>query len=173
MTVPARRSIAPAVNMAALAALVLGGALAACGDDDQPDPESPSGDAAAAAFVACPDSIPELGAGLTATGKDDRIQAVLLDASLVPARKFGNEWTLELRGADDEPLADAEITSGTTFMPVHQHYGRPPVIEALPDPGQVRAAIRFTMRGPWQVNLQASSASAGDDKIMFDVCVEE
>ena len=163
-----RRSALPAITAAALWVVAPG-----CGDDAASgEPAPAAGDAAA--FVACPDSIPEFAVGLSMPGDDARVSALLLDASRFPARKYGNEWTLQLVGPDDAPLEDAVMTHLEAFMPVHGHYGRPPArFEALAEAGQVRAEIHFMMRGPWEVRIDASSASAGDDHIVVDVCVEE
>jgi len=168
-------SIAPALRGAAMSvsAAVLWVAVTACGDDGtSSEPAPAAGDAAA--FVACPDSIPEFEVGLSMPGDDGRVGALLLDASRFPARKYGNEWTLQLVGPGDVPLEDAVMTHLEAFMPVHGHYGRPAAtFEALSEPGQVGAEIHFTMRGPWEVRIDASSPSAGDDHIVVDVCVEE
>jgi hypothetical protein len=128
----------------------------------------------AAVYAACPDSLPKFAVGLASVGESGRIEAQLLDASRFPPHKYANEWTLELANADGEPLADAEITRLAAFMPIHGHYGRPAAKhEALAEPGQVRAEIHFTMRGPWEVQIWASSADVGDDYLTFEVCVVE
>jgi len=154
---------------AALLALMMVG----CGDDAD-GAEPPQDDAGGAMFAACPDTIPRFESGLSALGEQRHIQAVLLDASDFPARKYANEWTLELTDESGGALDDVTVTKVETFMPVHGHYGRPPAdFEALAEPEQLRAEIHFTMRGPWEVRIEASSASAGDDTIVFDVCVHE
>ncbi|HMI91144.1 MAG TPA: FixH family protein [Polyangiales bacterium] len=149
-----------------------GGFTAACGDDAAMPEQQVGGDAAV--YAACPDSLPEFAVGLARVGEDERLQARLLDASQFPPHKYANEWTLELANADGDPLVDAEITRLAAFMPIHGHYGRPAAkYEALAEPGQVRAEIHFTMRGPWEVQIWASSAEAGDDYLTFEVCVVE
>lgn len=163
-----RRSAVHAVSAVALALVVTG-----CGDDGAVD-DPAGGGADAAVFAACPDSIPAFEPGLAATGEDGLLGAVLLDASRFPPRKYGNDWTLALTMPDGDPLDDVEITRLETFMPVHGHYGRPAASsEPLAEPGQVRAEVHFTMRGPWEVRIGASSPTAGDDFIVFDVCVVE
>jgi hypothetical protein len=58
-------------------------------------------------------------------------------------------------------------------MPVHGHFSRPAAEhQPLGEPGRFDATIHFTMRGPWEVQLDVSSASAGDDAIVLEVCVE-
>jgi len=155
------------------AVAMLFAAAAGCGDDRASDEPQASG-ADAAAFAACPDTIPSFEVGLSTSGRQGHIEAVLLDASSFPARKYANEWQLELASTGGDALVDVQVTHVETFMPVHGHYGRPPAdFEALAEPGQLRAEIHFTMRGPWEVRIEASSASAGDDLIVFDVCVGE
>ena len=148
--------------------------LMGCGDDAASTEPPANDDDAGAMFVACPDTIPRFESGLEALGERGHIQAVLLDASDFPARKYSNEWTLELTDESGDALDDVTVTKVETFMPVHGHYGRPPAdFEALEAPEQLRAEIHFTMRGPWEVRIEASSPSAGDDLIVFDVCVYE
>jgi len=130
-------------------------------------------DADAGAFVACPDSIPELEPGVRFGGRGGRIRVTVLDASPMPARKYRNDWTVALTDATGEPLDDVEITRLEAFMPVHQHYSRPDAKVEMQSAGQFQATIHFIMRGPWEVQLEASSASAGDDHVVLDVCVED
>jgi photosystem II stability/assembly factor-like uncharacterized protein len=159
-------------RIAAACALLV--ALIGCGDDAA-NAEPPVNEAdAGAMFVACPDTIPDFESGLAVLGDQGHIQAVLLDASDFPARKYANEWTLELTDESGDVLDDVTVTNVETFMPVHGHYGRPPAnFDPLEQPEQLRAEIHFTMRGPWEVRIKASSPSAGDDLIVFDVCVYE
>jgi hypothetical protein len=159
--------------LGALVLLVAAGAMG-CGDDAGLGPQDEDAGADAASYVACPDSIPDLEVGLSVRGTQQRLEAELLDASDFPARKYGNTWRLQLAGANGDALDDVEVTHVETFMPVHGHYGRPAAsFEALEEPGELSAEIHFTMRGPWEVRFEASSASAGDDLIVFDVCVKE
>jgi hypothetical protein len=91
----------------------------------------------------------------------------------MPARKYTNDWTLALTSVDGEPLDDVTITRLEAFMPVHDHFSRPPAdTEPLEAGSEFSATVHFTMRGPWEVQLEASSASAGDDYVVLDVCVE-
>jgi hypothetical protein len=67
------------------------------------------------------------------------------------------------------------LTKARAFMPVHGHDGIvPPTLERLAEPGRVRVrGLNFNMRGPWEVQLTLSSASAGDDYVVFHICVQE
>jgi hypothetical protein len=142
-----------------------------CGDDGSMN--EPSDEADAATFVACPDSIPELEPGVAFAGRDGKIRVEILEASPMPARKHRNDWTIALTDADGEPLDDVEITRLEAYMPVHKHFSRPEAeVEVLEGAGQLNATVHFIMRGPWEVQLEASSASAGDDYVVLDVCVE-
>lgn len=88
-------------------------------------------EADAAAYVACPDTIPELAAGATFSGRNGHILVELIEASHLPARKYRNEWLLALSDAQDEPLDDVEVTRLEAFMPVHGHNSRPPAEHQL------------------------------------------
>ena len=147
-------------------------ALAGCSGGDEN--MGSAGDAAAAMFVPCPESTPSFELGLTATGDADHIRAVLRDAAPLPAKKYANDWTLELTDSHGRALGDAQITQLETFMPVHGHYGRPPAEwDALDGTGKLHAEVHFTMRGPWEVRIEANSESAGADHIVFELCVQE
>jgi photosystem II stability/assembly factor-like uncharacterized protein len=146
-------------------------AITGCGDDGSMN--EPSDEADAAVFVACPDSIPELEPGVAFTGRDGKIRVEILGASPMPARKYRNDWTIAFTDANGDPLDDVEITRFEAYMPVHEHFSRPPVeVELLDEPGELDATVHFIMRGPWEVQIEASSASAGDDYVVLDVCVE-
>jgi hypothetical protein len=158
---------------AAQCGLALAVVLAAVGCGGA-DVEDEGAGADAGMFVACSTELPAFASGLSAVGKHGRITATLLEASRYPPRKYENEWLLTLSDIDGAALLDAHVSRVETFMPVHGHYGRPPAdFETLPDSGRMRAQIHFTMRGPWQVQLDVSSAKAGADELVFEVCVEE
>jgi hypothetical protein len=59
-------------------------------------------------------------------------------------------------------------------MPLHGHDGRPAsTVEAADAPGEFLGTIHFMMRGSWEVQLDIASPSAGDDHVVFRVCVEQ
>lgn len=162
--VAARRRRGRSLWLAGLAFIV------GCSEGDSSEPDDI---ADASTFVACPDSIPELEPGVAFNGREDAIRVELLDASPMPARKYRNDWTFALTDIDGEPLDDVEITRLEAFMPVHGHFSRPAAEhEPLGEPGRFDATIHFTMRGPWEVQLDVSSTSAGDDNVVMEVCVE-
>jgi hypothetical protein len=128
----------------------------------------------AEAFIACPDTIPELAPGTSFSGRAEHLRVELIEASALPARKYRNDWVLSLTGSNGEPVGDADIKRLEAFMPVHGHYSRPAaVFEPRGQPGQFETTVYFTMRGPWQVQLDATSVAAGDDYVVLDVCVED
>lgn len=127
----------------------------------------------AADYEGCPD-LPGFVVGSSARGKDDRIDATLLDASPSPPRRYRNVWTLKVTDARDHLLNDAEVTAIRTYMPLHGHAGTPAAnAEMTAVAGEIRADLNFTMRGYWEVQINVSSASAGDDYIMFPVCIAQ
>lgn len=146
----------------------------ACGCGGDEGNTASERDAAAAVFAPCPESTPAFELGRTAIGENDHIREVLREATPFPAKKYSNDWTFEFTDAHGNVLFDAQIKTLETFMPVHGHYGRPPAIWGeLDETGKVHVELHFTMRGPWEVRLDASSKSAGDDRIVFEVCVQE
>lgn len=172
----------------------LAGALAllaaACGDDTS-DPSgnggtgnidgaatvqdagtpSPSGEPKT---VPCPADLPAFGPGLTATSDNSLIMAKLVSADPTVPHKYENQWVVDFMDAQGNPVADIQVDSAETYMPVHQHNGGfPPESMVLTDPpGRVQFdAVNFTMPGPWEVRFQVSSAAVGTDRVVFNVCV--
>ena len=128
----------------------------------------------AADYEGCPGDLPAFVLGLRANGKDDKVGASLLDASPSPPRRYLNVWTLKLTDEHKQPLSDVDITSIRTYMPLHGHAGTPAAAaQMLPDPGEVHADLNFTMRGYWEVQMNVSSPSAGDEYIVFPVCIAQ
>lgn len=162
-------------------AALLAGLLGACGADTSDPTDRPGfGDAGALPgvddeFVGCPESIPPFALGMRQSGDQGRLGAALVDASRVPPLRYLNDWTLGFTRADGTPLGDVILTKARAFMPVHGHDGIvPPTIEPQPEPGRVRVrGLNFNMRGPWEVQLSLRSASAGDDYVVFHICVQE
>jgi len=153
--------------------------LAACGDDDDGDDSAggmahPHVDGGSYPEAPCPESTPEFRIGLQATGEEGAVVAQLIDADHIPPRKNRNDWTIDLLNADDMALEDAELTMARPFMPVHGHDGiYEPEVTALDEPGRYQVdGLNLWMTGPWQVQLTVASESAGDDYIVFNVCVD-
>ena len=126
-------------------------------------------------FVGCPDTIPKFAPGMRASGERAVLGATLVEASNVPPRRYLNDWTLALTRADGSALADVVLTKARAFMPVHGHDGIvPPALTSLAEPGRVQIrGLNLNMRGPWEIQLSLSSPSAGDDYVVFHICVQE
>jgi len=153
--------------------------LAACGDDDGDGDDSDDGMGhphvdGSLPEAPCPEETPEFRIGLQATGEEGSIVAELIDADRVPPRKDENDWTIEFQDPDGNALEDAELTMARPFMPVHGHDGMyPPEVDPLDNPGQFQVDnLNLWMTGPWQVQLTVASESAGDDYVVFHVCVD-
>jgi hypothetical protein len=155
-----------------LLAVGFGASAIGCGEDGPTLalPEAP--DSSAVAVAACPEDARYAAPGDSAVGTAGVLRAVLVNASPRAPAKFTNVWTLDVQTADGAEVSDAEITRIETYMPVHGHTGQPDATaEPAGDPGAFRAELHFTMRGPWEVRLEVSSASGGSDFIVFQVCV--
>jgi hypothetical protein len=125
-------------------------------------------------FVPCPDDV-SFSIGMEAVGDSEAVMARLLDASPAPPEKFKNDWAVEFLDMDGNALDDVEVEMARPWMPAHLHDGTfPPVVTPMDDPGAFQIDdLNLWMRGLWEVQLTVSSASAGDDYIVFDVCIEE
>lgn len=128
-----------------------------------------------AAFEGCPDSTPSFALGMQAVGEQGNLNATLLAASNIPPLRYLNDWDLKLTAADGSPLSEAQIVMARPFMPVHGHDGNvQPKVSALGTPGEFRiTGFNLIMRGPWEIQLAASSPDTGDDYLVFHICVEE
>jgi hypothetical protein len=163
--------------------------LLACGGDDpapgreQPDAHVHEHDDAGAhamhdastADIPCSDDIPPVEPGREQLGKEGRIRARLLEADPAMPRKGENDWKVLFSTPDGEPITDLSVTRAWTFMPVptHNHSGKfEPEASALEQAGEWSfAGFNFTMRGPWEVRFDLASETAGDDYVVFEVCV--
>jgi len=158
-------------------------ATTACGDD--PDAGHPHGSEAtgpevdAAAYEGCSMAdastpSPELEIGMSALGQAGKIQGVLVDANPNPPMRYRNDWTVKFERAQGGALADVQITDARPFMPVHGHDGNvTPTLTQNTDGTYLIENLNLNMRGPWEIQLHVSSPSAGDDYIVFHVCVLE
>ena len=131
--------------------------------------------------IPCPDTLPDFTLGLTAEGEEGLYAASIFEASPSPPRKFLNDWVIDLTDADGEPAADAMVIDDPndpedtrSYMPAHGHDGgRPIIIEAMDEPGRFSLSeINMFMAGPWEVHLHLTGP-AGDDEVVFDICIED
>jgi len=171
---PARHRRLQALAWSALVMSLYGTACSKSADHEQSDQDAEPPESAE--FVGCPDSTPQFELGMTVTSADGAIHAKLLEAKPAPPARFFNDWTVAFSAADQAPLDDVNLQSARAFMPVHGHYGKPdPRVTARDAESAVVDidALNLFMRGPWEIMLTVSSASAGDAELVFHVCVEE
>ncbi len=149
--------------------------LLACGGDEPEAHEHPTHTGDAGSYEGCPESTPEFALGMRAVGKDKRVTAELVAATPAPPMRYLNDWELRFFSTEsDALLSDVSISQARPFMPVHGHDGNIlPKLTLLEDGGYRVASLNLNMRGPWEVQLNVSSASLGDDYIVFHVCVSE
>jgi len=126
-------------------------------------------------FRGCPESAPPFTLGMQASGNQGHLRATLVAASNVPPLRYLNDWTVDVQSASGAPLTDVQLTNARPFMPVHGHDGIvKPTVQRLAEPGRFSVrGFNLNMRGPWEIQLTAGSASAGDDYIVFHICVAE
>lgn len=127
---------------------------------------------AGADYVPCDPKLPPLEVGSEVVGKVLTLKVV--GVTPLPLLKGTSNWEVELRSNQGELVTDLAVTRAWTYMVVHAHTGNfEPKFTALEEPGHYAfKGFNFTMRGPWQVRFDLSSETAGDDFLVFDVCVE-
>lgn len=121
----------------------------------------------------CPDSIPDFALGMQAQGEDGNLVVRLRAAAPSPPERFLNDWEVEVVDGEGRSVPDARIDMARPFMPVHGHDGGvAPVVRSLSGPGAFAVdGINLNMRGPWEVQFQIASPTAGSDYAVFHVCV--
>jgi hypothetical protein len=125
-----------------------------------------------AEFEGCPEDTPSFEPGMTSNGS--RIRASLLSASKTPPERYLNDWVVELVDESGARLTDAQVERARPFMPIHGHDGNIQPVIRLREPGVFALdRLNFNMRGPWEVQLGLKSPSAGEDDVVFRICVEE
>lgn len=120
----------------------------------------------------CGDDIPAFEEGLEVHSANLLVR--LVSAEYNPPQKYENDWVVLVANHDGTPIEDAQLTDVEAFMPVHGHDGKyPPTVNPVEgEPGQFKLDdLYFTMEGPWEVRFTVSSESAGDDYVVFEVCV--
>jgi hypothetical protein len=144
--------------------LLLASGAVACGDEaDESDAQSQ--EELDDDFKGCPPELPVFGPGLEVENALHKI--TLISAQPAEPERYENDWIVELSPPD------AVLVRGQTFMPIHGHDGRvEPALKPLSSSGQFAVErLNFTMRGPWEVRLWASSAGATEQLLVFNVCV--
>lgn len=163
------------------ARLALTLALSFTGCSDDPENEGHDHDAGTDAGysddddVPCDPGIPPLAPGLSQVGGASmKLKATLVSSDPTPLLKGSADWVVDFTTVDGTPVTDLEFTDVYTFMPVHGHKGTfKPKPMALAEPGRYSFdGLNFSMRGPWQIRFELASPTAGEDVVIFDVCVE-
>jgi hypothetical protein len=144
---------------------------AACGDDPghvhDGDHAQPPGD--------CPADLPEFRAdpddGYEVQGELALLQARVIDASDVPPRLNGNDWTILITDADGMPLEDAEIAQACAHMPDHTHAEPPREVIAGAQPGEFTLEfLNLNMTGYWEVQVAVSAPSLAGGPQQMTLC---
>jgi len=129
------------------------------------------------AAVVCPASAVKPGdfhIGATQAGDKGHVTAKLHSATPDPPERYSNTWQLELLDSSGAPLDDTMITKAQAAMPYHGHAPRPATnIDKLSDPGQFEVGLVLPMPGYFQLQFDVTSASAGDDHIVFEYCLPQ
>jgi hypothetical protein len=158
------------------------GTQAGCGDEDDHAETDASGDHMHAdagdddgyPHAACDPGLPKHPTDVRGEGVGGNLHVEVVEADYDPPRKYTNDWVVALSDAQGEPVDDAEFSKARTWMPVHGHDGKfAPEITAAGGGRYTFDGLNFTMTGPWQVQFEVSSASAGSDSFVLDVCVGE
>lgn len=156
--------------------LTLALACTACGDE--PPQEGHEHDAGHEGYhdAPCDPNLAPLAVGLEQIGSASKtLKAKLVSSDPIPLLKGSADWVVDFTTLEGTPVDDLEFDDVYTAMPVHKHEGTfKPKSMKLPEPGRyLFDGFNFTMRGPWQMRFEVSSPTAGEDYIIFDVCVEE
>ncbi len=162
-----------------ITAILLGAALVACGErDDRPQAEAEALGAAGAMAMAeehaCDGEIEPIAIGSHTTGPEGRYTAELLALAPGPPQKFRNDWRVRILDEDGEIAEDAVVVEAEPFMVAHQHDGLfAPEISRSDLPGEFNVDnLNLWMGGPWEVRLWIEG-SAGAERLVFDVCIED
>jgi hypothetical protein len=163
-----RVSVAVALGLIVLAAAACGDSVNRTGSDAGAQSEHES------TFEGCPESTPPFALGMQTAGELGRITGTLIDASNAPPLRYLNDWTVEFVDGEGQPIEDVSIRRARPFMPVHGHDGNVQPSVRQERPGRFTVdGLNLNMRGPWEIQFQLRSPSAGDDYVVFHVCVEE
>lgn len=140
--------------------------------DASADPRTPTADASV--YQGCPPEAAPFALGMEARGVAGRVHARLRAAMPAPPQRYRNDWTLEFFDAQGRLLSDVTVTRARPFMPLHGHDGNlQPTLRAVDSTTLEIEQLNLWMRGPWEVQLQVRSPSAGEDEMVFHVCIPE
>jgi len=128
-------------------------------------------------FIPCTNDarVDHFAAGMEKLGTMGKLKMKLLSSEPAPPAQPLDVWTVAITDAAGAPQSGLTLTAAP-YMPDHRHAPPvPPIVTALPDPGQYRIErINLFMAGVWQVKLNAVAASpAGlSDAAVFWFCIE-
>jgi len=149
---------------------------AACGDDASGGKDAGQDDVDAGGFTGVPcGDVQPLYADTIAVGDEGYYQVRVIDTDpYAPPRKQSGDWLVEVQDSAGEPAADADLLEVRPFMPTHGHNGiRKPMIASGDEPGRFMVTdVNLWMGGPWEVTFVLDGPD-GNDKALFDVCIED
>lgn len=166
----------------ALLSLAFGGM--ACGEDE-----------ASGTFNICDDfetPYTSFNAGMTVGGDKEAVRVRLVAGDPAPPKRGNNRWTLQVLDANDQPLADAQLTKVKPFMPDHGHGtstvatsagveiadlacdASPKACRAqLDSDGRVEVSgIDLRMAGVWTVTVSVLLNDGSSDDATFAFCID-
>lgn len=105
--------------------------------------------------------------------KDDGdFKFMLMAADPAPPAKGDNDWTLQILGADDQPVDSASIKV-TPFMPDHGH--GTPIKAQVTDQGDGMYdldPVNLWMPGLWEVTLDLTTNADETATVVYRFCIE-
>lgn len=108
-------------------------------------------------------------------GDQGHVTAKLSSATPNPPEQQNNTWTLDFTDTNGNPVDD--LTLGTSDilvrMPYHAHMPRHAnKLTKMSQPGRFKVSLYLTMPGYFTIEINAKSASAGSDLIVFAYCLQ-
>jgi len=107
-------------------------------------------------------------------GSSNVLMAKVVSADPNPPQMDANNWVFEITTMDGTKVTDATFSNVRTWMYVHNHGGTyaPQVTQDTTDSSQYKFDnVYFQMVGPWYVEFDVSSPTAGDDSFSLPICV--
>lgn len=107
---------------------------------------------------------------------DGALQVTLLELDPAPPRIYTNEWIVEIKDENGQPVTDAASLRVQPWMRAHGHGARyPPTIVALETPGQFQiATMNLHMKGTWDIRfMRAEDEEKPDQWTIVLACVTD
>lgn len=167
------RSLAFTLRSLLLAALPF--VLMGCSSDESPEDTSDAGELGDGSLnTVCADDARAMtyAQGLTVKGKNGlyalRIESIFPD----PIYKGDNTWTLQVLGADEQPVVDASLTVEKPFMPDHGHGSSiKPEATSEGDGRFTVSRLNLFMPGLWDMAFTVTGEGGESDVVTFTFCV--